>query len=103
MVFGWALTVVDAVAELFAAFGSLSVAATLAVLEMVPGWTGTTFTVTVAVAPLLTVPRLQVTVAVPEQEPWLGTAEVNMTVAGSGSVTMTFVAFDGPALPTVSV
>src|SRR5205085_11607618 len=72
-----AFTVVVAVDELLAGFGSDSVALTVAVLVIVPGWTGTTCTVTVAEPPFAIVPRLQLTVEVPEQLPWLGTAETN--------------------------
>ena len=41
-------------------------------------------------------PKLQVTVVVPLHEPWLGIAEPNTGPDGNWSVTVTFVAGDGP-------
>ena len=72
-----------------------------AVFAMVP-LVAVTFTVraTVAVAAFASVPRLQVTVVVPEHEPWLGVAETNDTPAGRTSVTTTLVAALGPLLST---
>ena len=58
---------------------------------------------TVAVAPEAIVPSAQVTVAVPEQVPWQGVAEANVTPAGSVSVTVDALAESGPALATVRV
>ena len=61
-------------------------------------------TVTVTVSPTPTVPMSQVTVpAVCEQVPWVLVAEVKMSGLGTGSVTMTFLAADGPVLVTVIV
>src|SRR5438874_2235734 len=103
MVFGCALTVVEAVAELLAEFGSGSVAPTVAVLDRVPGWTGVTLMVTVADPPLATDPSAQLTLVVPEHDPWLAVAEVKITGLGRGSVTTTLVAPEPPALATVRV
>ena len=50
-----------------------------------------------------TVPRLQVTLLVPVQAPWLGVAEPKVTPPGSVSVTATFAAAVGPLFVTVMV
>src|SRR5687767_4786548 len=86
-----------------AGVGSFSVAVALALFVIVPGVFGVTRIVTVAFALLLIVPRLQVTGAVPEQEPCDGVDETNVTLTGKVSVSTTLVAFDGPAFETVSV
>ena len=97
------LTAVPSVSELLALFGSISVRLTEAVLLKVPADVGVTAIVTVAFAPLFKLPRLQVTVAVPLQVPWLGIAETKVAPAGSVSVTTTPVAVSGPLLVTVTV
>src|SRR5438445_6559547 len=80
-------TVVLAVALLLPAAASHEEEATLAVLPTIPPTVGVTVRVTVAVARLARVPRLQVTVLVPLQVPWLGVAETKLTPLGSASVT----------------
>jgi len=83
---------------------SISLLATLAVLVIVPAVLGVTMIVMVALAPLASVPRLQVTV-LPDrlQLPWLDVTETNVTLDGSVSLTLTFVAVPGPLLMTVIV
>lgn len=49
------------------------------------------------------VPTLQVTVVVPEQVPLVEVAEMKLTPAGSGSVTTTLFATDGPLFVAVIV
>src|SRR5882762_681384 len=76
------LTVVGALAVLFEALGSPVVDETVAVLVMLgaapaPGLT-TSATITSFAAPALTVPTLQLTVAVPEHVPWPAVAETNV-------------------------
>ena len=99
------VTVVGAVEELSAGFGSVSVAVTLAVfvIEGAEAAEGVTTMLTVALLPDARLPRAHVTVVVPPQEPWLGNAETNATVGGSGSVTVTLVAPAGPWLVMRSV
>src|SRR5690242_20521599 len=46
-------------------------------------------------------PRSQVTVEVPEHEPWSEFADTNSTPLGSGSVTCTPAAASGPSFATV--
>jgi len=97
------LTIVDVVAVLLPGTGSVVVLETDAVLAIVPGWDGVTVIVTVAVAPAATAPRLQVTVATPEQVPTLVDDDPKLTPAGSVSVTVTVPAALGPLLLTVRV
>ena len=87
--------------ELSFGFGSLSVALALAVLLNCPVACGTQTMLTVAALPLARVPRLQVTVVVPLQVPCVGVAETKVTPAGNGSVTVTFVAGEGPVLVAI--
>ena len=97
-------TVVSALAELFAALGSLTSDRTLAWFVICPVACGRTFKSTVASWPLVTVPSAQVTV--PDacwQMPCEGVAESNVTFAGNVSSIWMPVAFEGPALWTVSV
>ena len=98
-------TVVVVLAELLAAFGSGSVAETVAVFETdgAAAAPGVTVIVTMALAPLLSIPRLHVTVVVPEQVPWLGVAVPKVRLAASASVTVTLVAGEGPPFVTVMV
>jgi hypothetical protein len=98
-------TFVPAVALLFAVFGSLWVADTLAVLAILPEVVVVTTTVTVALAPLAKLPRLQVNVP-PDgapQLPWPGVAELKVTLEGMVSVRLTPVAVFGPLLVMVTV
>ena len=87
---GSSATVVVVVAVLLLVLGSLVAAATVAVFVMLPDVLGAVTTIsTVAVTPLGKMPRLHVTVLVPEQVPELGVAETNVTPAGSTSVSVT--------------
>src|SRR5207237_4371697 len=61
------------------------------------------WSVVVAFAPLRSLPSVHVTVVVPLHEPCDGVALTNCSPAGSGSITTTFVAVDGPAFATVIV
>ena len=90
-----------AVAELFELFGSAVSLETEAVLVTVPAWSAVTVIVTVAFAPEASAPRSQVIVVVPEQLPCDALAAAKLTVAGSGSVTVTPVAVLGPLFVTV--
>jgi len=92
------------VAVLLAGFGSLTADDTVAVFDNIPGVADAVITsAMVAVPPFARVPRLQVTVLVPVQEPWLGVLETNVDPAGSVSTTVTPVAVKGPLLVTVIV
>jgi hypothetical protein len=104
-VFAAADTVVVCVAVLLSGYGSGSVALTVAALETVPGAMGVMTIVTVVVASKANVPRLHVTVVVPEQVPCLGVAETNITLGGRVSVIVTLLAenWNGPKLLTLSV
>ena len=77
------LTVVVAVAELLPGVGSDSVPLTDAVLlrDGTAPAVGVTTIVAVALAPLFRLPRLQLTVEVPLQLPWLEVAETKLTLA----------------------
>ena len=96
-------TVVVAVAELFELLGSVASPETEAVFVTVPAWSAVTVIVTVACAPEASAPRLQVSVVVPEQAPCDAFAAAKLTLAGSGSVTVTPVAVLGPLFLTVRV
>ena len=74
---------------------------TLALFCIVPVVVGMTTMVTVALAPLISVPRLQVTVLVPEQLPRLAVADTKVVLPGIVSVTVTFDAEFGPLFVTV--
>jgi hypothetical protein len=79
-------------------------AVTVAVFEIVPLVAVTCVSsVIVAVAPFAIVPMLQLIGLVALQVPWDGVAETNVRPAGRVSVTTTFVAWAGPAFPTVIV
>jgi hypothetical protein len=103
--FAAALTVLLVVEVLLPDTGSPTLLDTVAVLLSVPTAPapGVTTMVTVALAPLFSVPMEQVTVAVPLQVPDVDAAETNVTVAGRVSLTLTPVAVLGPALFTVMV
>ena len=101
-----AVTVVVAVAVLFAALGSAVVAATLAVLLRLEAWFGAV-TVTVisgAEAPVASAGRVQVTDTLPvfEQAQPVPAALTKVTPAGSVSVTVRPAASDGPLFVTVN-
>src|SRR2546423_15641924 len=66
----------------------------------VPGWIGVTVTGTVADGPPASVPMVQVTGALGEQDPWLGVADPNTVFAGGVSVTVTPVCADASGLVT---
>jgi hypothetical protein len=80
--FALASTATTAVEESFVALRSLVVALTVAVLLSGPSVAGRTTSAIVAETPLLSVPRLQVTVVVPLQFPCDGVAETNVVPAG---------------------
>src|SRR5262245_48353365 len=97
------LTVVEAVASLFAGEGSSWPAATDAVFEITPAAVAVTTTDAVAVAPEATIPSVHVTVPTRcEHVPCDGVALTTVTPAGSGSLRDTLVAGSGPALLTTS-
>jgi hypothetical protein len=88
------LTVVVAVAELLAVFGSEVVDETDAVFESGPAAVGVTTIVTVAEAPDASVPTLHVMVVVPLQP--VPVTDTNVAPAGSVSVIVTAFAESGP-------
>jgi hypothetical protein len=99
-----AATVVVVVTVLFAGAGSRWVAATLAVLlSSVPAVAaeGTTVTVIWTDPPPKIRPRLQASVVVPLQVPWLGVADTKLTPGGRVSVTTTLSAIRVSRLRTV--
>ena len=103
--FAAGITVIVDVAVLFPRFGSTVVAEllTTAVLVIGPGVDGSVIvSVNVAVAPLTSVPALQVTVVVPLQAPE-GVDDCSEVPAGSVSVTVTDVAVFGPPFVTTIV
>jgi hypothetical protein len=94
----------EELALLLAEFGSPSAALTLALFVIVPLVAVTVATsVIVALAPLLIVPRLQLTGLAALHVPCDGVALTKLTPAGSVSLTTTDVAASGPAFDTVIV
>ena len=91
-------TVVVAVAELLAAFGSDVAADTLAVFVNVPTVVAATFTTMsiVADAPRGKIPTSHAIVVVPEHEPVFGVADTSVTPGGRVSTTLTPLVVDGP-------
>ena len=99
------VTVVDALAALFAAFGSNSVAVTEALLVIEPPAEGAVTVIVIAGA-AVTASVVLVQVTVPDallQVHPVPVAETNVTPAGSVSVTETELAALGPALLTFNV
>jgi hypothetical protein len=97
---GLTVVIVD-VEELFAGFGSVSVAVTVAVLDTEPGVGEVVSTrLIVALPPFASEPREHVTVVVLLHDPCDGVAETNVVPAGSTSVTVTLLAAPGPPLAT---
>src|SRR5664279_1089982 len=98
-----ARTVVLAVDELLAGIGSGSVAETVAVFGIATpvavAWTMTSTNCELATP---NVPRYQLIVVVPLQEPMLGFADMNVMLTGSVSLTVTLCATAGPLLVTVN-
>ena len=90
----------EVVALLLFGFGSGVVAVTEAVFVRVPPEFTRTTSAIVAEPPTLIVPRLQVTVVVPLQDPCEGVAETKDVLEGMVSVTVTPAELDGPALLT---
>src|SRR6266478_2884495 len=90
-------------AEAFAGVGLVSFSVTVAVFVIEPAAVAVTTKETEAVAPFARVPKLQVTVVVPVQMPWLGVTETNARPAGRTSVNVTPVEFAGPLLVTAMV
>ena len=98
---GVAVTAKVVVELLLAGFGSGVMEEAVAVLETVPDMLGLLTTSTAVATPLAgTVPREQVTVLVPVQDPCDGVAETNVVPAGRVSLTVTLAARLGPALAT---
>src|SRR5712664_1241606 len=97
------VTVMVAEALAFAGVEFVSFSVTAAVFVIDPRAVAVAVRVTDVFAPFASVPRLQVTVVVPVQVPWLGVAETNVRPAGSTSVTVTPVELDGPLLVTAIV
>src|SRR5712692_8470170 len=100
------VTVMVVEAEAFAGVGLVSFSVTLAVFVIEPVAVAAAVRETEAVAPLPSVPKLQVTVDVlarKVQVPWLAVAETKVRPTGSTSDTTTPVEFDGPLLVTVMV
>src|SRR5438067_2287485 len=90
-------TVVVAVALLLFGCGSEVAAETVALFVRVPLTDGLTTMSIPAVAPPGKIPRSQVTVVVPEQDPTVAVADTSVAPAGRGSVTVTPLVVDGPA------
>jgi len=88
------------VTELSLKSGSDSVALADAVLLSGTVDCGVTRMLAMAELPTARLPKLQVTVVVPEHEPCVGLAETNVTPAGRVSVNIVFVAGDGPRFVT---
>jgi hypothetical protein len=98
---GVAVTVKVVVEVLLARFGSGVVEATVAVLTTVPDALGLlTMSWTVATPSASRVPREQLTVLVPEQDPCDGATETNVAPDGRASLTVTLAARLGPAFAT---
>ena len=77
--------------------GSFVDEVTLLVLVRVVGLAGAvTVIAIVIVVPLVIAPRVQLTVAVPEHEPWVVAEETNVVPAGMVSVTDPSAVFDRP-------
>src|SRR2546428_883856 len=95
-------TMVRTEAELSATFGSVSFARTWPASVIPPPACARATRVTVAVAPDPSDPSEHVTVLVPAHVPWLGVADIRVTVAGKPSVATTFVPRLGPPFRTVS-
>ena len=89
--------------ELLLVSGSDSDALTTVVLFNCPVACGITTMFTVAEAVFVRFPRLQVTVVVPMHIPCVGVTGPRVTPAGNVSVTITFVAGDGPLFVTKSL
>ena len=97
-------TAVALAAELFVCCGSAAREETTAVLVMVPGAVVLTTSVTVALAPLVKVPRLQMIVPLLlVQLPTLLVAETKLRPEGSTSASMTSEAGLGPRLVKLMV
>ena len=84
-------------------FGSGCVALTVAVLVRSAAEVGRTTSVSVAVAPLGKLPRLQRTTGVPPQLPWLEFTETRMTSGENVSLRVTPDAAFGPLFVTFTV
>jgi hypothetical protein len=97
------VTVITIVAVLLLVSASITFPVTEAVLESVPAVVGVTTIITVALFPLDNMLKLQVTVLVPLQAPWLGVAETKVTPPGKVSVIVTPAAASGPLFIMVIV
>ena len=89
-------TVIPTEAVLLAKFESASLASTLNVVMIVPGWFNITRIATVAVEPFGIVPRLQMIKSVPKHPPWLTAKPTKVTPGGKSLVSITPVASSGP-------
>src|SRR5579859_3219306 len=90
-------TTVATVALLLLETGSAVVELTVAVFVSVPALVGVvTAIVTVIVLPLAIAPNVHVTVAAPEQDPWLVVEETNVVPAGIVSTSCPFAVFTSP-------
>jgi len=97
------VTVTFAVAVALAGVGFVSFSVTVALFVIEPAAVAVVVRETEAVAPFARVPKLQVTVVVPVQVPWLDVTETNVRPVGSASVIVTPVELDGPLLVTAMV
>ena len=89
---------------MFAGVGSFSAAVTVAVFETTPAPAGIWMVnVIVALPPLFSAPREQITVVVPLQTPCVVCADTNVVPAGRMSVTVTADAPVGPLFVTTMV
>jgi hypothetical protein len=91
-----AVTIVFALDELFAVFGSDDDELTELTLVIAPGADGVTTSVIMALSLARISPKLQFTVLVPVQDPLLGLAETRVVPEGNASLTVTLVAVSGP-------
>src|SRR3989304_984023 len=94
---------VSSMAVLSARLGSPRSLETTATLMRLTAAVGVATMVTVAVEPLVSVPRLQTTGLVPLHAPWVEAAEPKARLAGRGSVRGVFVASSGPEFVTAMV
>ena len=95
-------TFADALAELLAVFPSGEELITVNVLVRAPDAVGVTTTVTVALAPLASVPRSHLMVLVPTQLPTLALTETKVAPAGRVSSTVVRGAAAGPKFATTA-
>jgi hypothetical protein len=90
-------------AELFDGFGSSVVSVAFTDALIVPAAFVVTTTVIFGVAPAFTVPRVHITVVVPEHVPCDAVADTNVTDAGSVTVATAPAPASGPRFDTLTV